>query len=258
MSQANPSRSVALAAFRGIVLYGILFTTVALVYLISLPLLCSRRGLRFGGLLLGMLAVRSSLFFSGVRVRVHGIEHYRAMENGPFILVSNHESTLDTLIQMQAMHTVDLAYLAKIEIIRIPVIGRLLEAIGWIGVDRSSIVAAKRLIESIQAKVKTGWVPHMVVFPEGTRSPDGQLLTFHSGAFLLSTQLGIPILPVVIRGSGQIQPKHSFKVYSGTVDVYFKPLALPCENPVPRIKIPEVTQELKQRVEQLFEMQPPV
>ena len=63
----------------------------------------------------------------------------------------------------------------------------------------------------------------MIVFPEGTRSPDGNLLPFKKGGFMLALQSGAPIVPVAISGSRDLMPKHTLRIQGGTVKLRFFP-----------------------------------
>jgi len=62
-----------------------------------------------------------------------------------------------------------------------------------------------------------------VIFPEGTRTPDGQLLPFKKGGFMLALQSGVDIVPMAIRGSYEVMSKNSLRVRSGTIRVEFLP-----------------------------------
>jgi 1-acyl-sn-glycerol-3-phosphate acyltransferase len=59
----------------------------------------------------------------------------------------------------------------------------------------------------------------MILFPEGTRSPDGRLQAFKKGAFVLAIETGIPLVPVGILGSRQVMPKGSFRIRPGVITV---------------------------------------
>jgi len=66
---------------------------------------------------------------------------------------------------------------------------------------------------------------NVILFPEGSRSPTGELRPFKSGGFHLAIQAGVPVVPATVSGSRRITPKHSLRVESGTVKiVYGKPI----------------------------------
>jgi 1-acyl-sn-glycerol-3-phosphate acyltransferase len=63
----------------------------------------------------------------------------------------------------------------------------------------------------------------VVLFPEGTRTTDGNLLPFKRGGFILARKADVPVVPVTINGSGKINPANSFKLYSGDITITLHP-----------------------------------
>ncbi|HZD05534.1 MAG TPA: lysophospholipid acyltransferase family protein, partial [Longimicrobiales bacterium] len=113
---------------------------------------------------------------------------------------------------------VDYRFVAKKELARIPIFGAAWQACGHIAIDRQDRGAA---VESLgEARRQVGDAsPTIVMFPEGTRSPDGALHAFKKGAFVLAIQAGVPVVPTAIIGSRAIMEKGSLKVRSGTIRV---------------------------------------
>ena len=70
---------------------------------------------------------------------------------------------------------------------------------------------------------------NIMVFPEGTRSPDGKLLPFKKGAFFLAADTGAPIVPVIISGTTGMMPKGSLKIVPGVAEVRFLPVVEPTD-----------------------------
>lgn len=158
----------------------------------------------------------------GLKITGTGLEHFDACPNG-YVLIANHASNLDPIALMYLMQRTDLNFVAKVETLRRPMLGVLLQSIPWLAVDRASLASLKKLAQEVRERQKTGWIPRIVVFPEGTRSEDGKLGPFKSGPFLLAALLGIPIVPAVIRGTFPLHKKDAFLVYPGPVHVDFHP-----------------------------------
>jgi 1-acyl-sn-glycerol-3-phosphate acyltransferase len=162
---------------------------------------------------------RSLLWAAGVKVELEGLEHLPPGQ--PAVIVANHESWFDVFALVVHL-PVDTRFVGKIELTRIPFFGPSWLACGHIAIDRSDRVKA---IESLRAAGETlrreGAV--VVMFPEGTRSPDGRLLPFKKGAFVLALQTGVPVVPVGVSGSRDIMPKGSWRIRSGTIVVRVGP-----------------------------------
>ncbi len=128
-----------------------------------------------------------------------------SIHDGAFILVSNHQSHTD--IPVISCLPFDFKWVAKKELFSIPVVGWMFGMAGQIAVDRKdSRAGAKALIQS--ARYLDKGMP-VLFFPEGTRSRDGNLLGFQDGPFRLALKTGVPILPVVIEGTGQLLQRNS-------------------------------------------------
>lgn len=121
---------------------------------------------------------------------------------GPALLVSNHSSVLDPPLIGSASRR-RLAFLAKAELFRIPVFGALLRRLGArplrrAGSDPAAMRAVLRVLEEGGA---------LLVFPEGTRGPEGVLRPARAGAGMLAVVSGAPVVPVYVSGSGRAWPK---------------------------------------------------
>ncbi len=119
-----------------------------------------------------------------------------------YVIVSNHQSAFDILL-LYRLFTY-FKWVAKKELAKVPVIGWNLILNRCILLDRGSQASAKKMIASGLKNLHTG--NSLLIFPEGTRSKDGQVKRFKEGAFLLAQQAKVPILPVVIEGSKDIFP----------------------------------------------------
>lgn len=162
---------------------------------------------------------RSLLWAAGVKVEVEGLEHLPPGE--PAILVANHESWFDVFALVVHL-PVDYRFVGKIELTRIPFFGPSWLATGHIAIDRSDRTKAiESLREAGESLRRDGAV--VVMFPEGTRSEDGELLPFKKGAFVLALQTGVPIVPAGVSGSRKIMPKGSWRIRPGTIVIRIGP-----------------------------------
>jgi 1-acyl-sn-glycerol-3-phosphate acyltransferase len=127
------------------------------------------------------------------------------MGHRAYIVVSNHESTADPFLLAHLPW--DMRWVAKEELFKLPVIGQLMKYGGDIPLrrgDRSSVVA---MMTECRRTLAHGM--SIMMFPEGTRSPDGSLGRFKRGAFELAVAAGVPVLPVAIAGTRACRPKGS-------------------------------------------------
>ena len=137
-------------------------------------------------------------------VRIEGREKIR--RDATYVMVANHQSLLDILVLFRLF--VHYKWVSKIENFRIPLIGwnmRLNRYIELRRGDRSSVV---QMLTRCRETLAAG--SSVMIFPEGTRSPDGRLRAFKTGAFLLAQSTRQPILPIVIEGTASALPKRGF------------------------------------------------
>jgi 1-acyl-sn-glycerol-3-phosphate acyltransferase len=158
----------------------------------------------------------TSLWMAGVTVEVTGQEHIP--ENVPVIFMSNHQSNFDILALYQAIPW-KFSWIAKEELFSYPVFGHSMRRAGYIPLDRSD--GRKSLKSMIAAAARINQGNSVVIFPEGTRSEDGALIPFKKGAFLLAEKANVPIVPVSISGSGEINPAKKRWLKPGTIRIRF-------------------------------------
>ncbi len=156
---------------------------------------------------------RSLLKAGGVKVEMEGLENLVE----PAVLVCNHVSWYDVFALMTHL-PVDARFVGKKEIAKIPFFGPAWLASGHIPIDRSDRRSA---IDSLNraGEILRNEGGVVVMFPEGTRSTDGELLPFKKGAFMLALQLGVPVIPAAVLGSREIMPKGRMRVKPGTMQI---------------------------------------
>lgn len=132
------------------------------------------------------------------------------------VLVANHTSWFD-VFALTAHLPVDFRYVGKKELERIPIFGGAWKACG-ISIDRSDRDAAVRSLEEAREVIRREGST-LIMFPEGTRSPTGELQPFKKGAFVLAIQAGVDVVPVAITGSRKVMPKGRWRIRSGTIRI---------------------------------------
>lgn len=122
-----------------------------------------------------------------------------------YVVIANHESTADPFLLSWLPW--DMRWVAKEELFRLPLIGWLMRLGGDIPLRRGARDSVARMMGEC-SRTLAGGLPVMI-FPEGTRSPDGELLPFKDGAFELAIESQVPILPVALAGTRDCRPKGS-------------------------------------------------
>jgi len=151
---------------------------------------------------------------SGVKLKVTGTENIDPKQ--PCIYVANHESFLDIPLLFKAI-PVNLYFVAKKEIKRLPFIGWYMMATGMIFLDRQNKKAAIDSMKKAGELIRNG--KSVITFPEGTRSANHKVAPFKKGTFHLAMEAGVPLVPVGIKGSGKVWPSNKMKITPGEVRV---------------------------------------
>jgi putative phosphoserine phosphatase/1-acylglycerol-3-phosphate O-acyltransferase len=204
-------RSPGLRAYLG-TLGGLLGVNVGLATGVGYGLLTGDRRL---GVNAGIgLSADLALALTGVKLDVVGAENLEKAR--PAVFVANHQSTLDVLV-LGALLRHDFTAVAKKEARldpRMAVIGAVLDP-AWI--DRSNLATAKESLDGVVRRLRGG--ESILILPEGTRMPTPTLGRFKKGAFHIARQAGVPIVPVVLRNTGELAWRRSLFVNPGTVEV---------------------------------------
>jgi len=147
----------------------------------------------------------------GVAVRVRGLEYLGA---GPYMFTPNHQSNFD-IVALLGYLPGNNRFGAKKELFKEPILGLVLKTMGMIPIDRDDPSAAIEMLNRLtRDRFST------IMFPEGTRSRDGNLLPFKKGAFVTAIELGVPVVPVVCKGTAEIMPKGRYlSILPGEVEL---------------------------------------
>jgi len=155
---------------------------------------------------------RSVLAVAGISVRVlHGdrIERGRS-----FVVVANHESFCDILVLLATL-PMQVRFLAKRSVFRVPVLGWSIAAAGFVPVDREDRSRGAATVEAALRRLEGG--RSLVIFPEETRTRTGDMLPFKRGAALLAIKSGLPILPIGLAGTFRVLPRGTKVITPGPV-----------------------------------------
>lgn len=137
-------------------------------------------------------------------VRAHILNEDRLPKDRHFLLVCNHRSMFDPLLIMDRLRDYNISFISKPSNLQIPLIGRIAYGAGFLPIDRENNRAALKTILQAADYLKRG-VCSMAVYPEGTRSRDGQLLPFHPGCFKVAQRAGAPLVISSVRGTENVK-----------------------------------------------------
>lgn len=163
------------------------------------------------------------------------------LPEGPCVLVANHLSLLDILVLFRL--ATPFTWVSKAENFRVPLIGWNMRLNRYVALKRGDRASVLRMLAECEQALQDG--TPVMMFPEGTRSPDGLLRPFKPGAFELALRVGVPVVPVVVRGTGDALPRRGF-VLRGRHEISVTVL-----DPV-EPSAGETAQELGARVRALF------
>ncbi len=166
-----------------------------------------------------MLWAWAILRAGGVKLKLAGLE--KLDPNRPYIFMANHQSNVDIPILVHSLTRFQLRWIAKKELLWVPFFGWALWAAKHITVDRTNPKNAAKSLRRAKERIAAGI--SVVVFPEGTRSRDSGLQRFKKGGFLLAVQTDTEIVPVTIKGSGDLLPPGGWRLRTGTVEVVVDP-----------------------------------
>ncbi len=157
---------------------------------------------------------RALVNLTGTKINIIGAENIP--KNEAVVFVSNHQGNFDIPILLGFLNKPK-AFIAKKELIKFPIISTWMKYMNCVFMDRKDIRQSLQSINQGIEYIKEGY--SMVIFPEGTRSIDGQLKDFKPGSLRLALKSGAPIVPVTIKGSINIMGKNSYIIKPANVTV---------------------------------------
>ena len=195
----------------------LVYLTAIIAYLIAFPfiivhgLLAKDRSESF--LLATRVWCRWVLKAAGITITTHGRQH---IPQTPVVFVANHASYLDIPILAITL-PFRVRFVARDNLFRAPFLGWIMRHSAHIPIERKGSKKSLKVLLETAHKVKQGL--SVLIFPEGTRSSDGTIGTFKKGSLLIASRAKATIVPIAIKGSHQIMPRHSFFIRPTTVTV---------------------------------------
>jgi 1-acyl-sn-glycerol-3-phosphate acyltransferase len=151
----------------------------------------------------------------GVNIHVKGQER---IPSGVCVFAANHTSSADAPAVVGAIPR-RIAVLLKASLFKWPIAGQAFQLAHFIPVDRKNRDAAIASVEKATAALRAG--QSFLIYPEGTRSPDGRLQPFKKGAVVMAINAGVPIVPMACSGAHKIMEKKSLVIHPGEIVVEF-------------------------------------
>jgi 1-acyl-sn-glycerol-3-phosphate acyltransferase len=167
---------------------------------------------------IGRWWAKSILQASGIKVKVKGIENLDLEK--PCVFMCNHQSNFDIFVLFYALPA-QFRWIAKAELFKIPLFGRAMAGAGYISIERKDRRKAIQSLREAAEKIRSG--VSVMIFPEGTRSLDGNIGEFKKGGFFLAHDAGVPVVPVVLNGTWSIMSKDSVNITPGNVTLSILP-----------------------------------
>jgi 1-acyl-sn-glycerol-3-phosphate acyltransferase len=201
-----------------------MFRTLFIAVFLSLYILIVGPPLLLYGVLVGDVnplywaGIKGVMFFVrcvGVKVRVKGIER---IPPGVCLFAANHTSSADAPAVVWAIPR-RIAVLPKKSLFRFPIVGQAFRLAHFIPVDRQNRDSAIQSVEKASEAMLAG--QSFLIYPEGTRSPDGRLQNFKKGAVVMAIKAGVPIVPMACSGAHRVMEKRSLVIHPGEILVEF-------------------------------------
>ena len=168
------------------------------------------------------------------RVEVRGRE-YLPSSSAPCVVVANHQSAYDIFV-LNAYIGIPFKWVMKSELRRLPLVGRACEASGFIFVDETRVSSITHTIEDAKRVLATG--SSIFIFPEGSRTETGRIARFKKGAFVMASELDVPILPVTIDGAFEVLRRGTYLPHRHRIVLTIHPAFHISEQGTPPAHIP--------------------
>lgn len=186
-----------------------------------------------------------------VRITTTGLENLDRSRS--YVFVSNHRSNADIVAVAWSLWDYQLRWVAKKELLRVPLFGWGLRALQNIIIDRSDHEGAVESYRRARERISRGI--SVMVFPEGTRGTGDELLPFKKGGFVLALETATPVVPIAILGTARVLAKKGWKLDAGDVEVRIgRPIETRGRSVADRNALIE---EVRAAIQDLMRMPPP-
>ncbi len=186
----------AIIAFLSSSIYGVL---IILLFFIG------KKRIETIGYYVGKTWANLTLFMSGIRIKSEVLDNLDADKH--YVFAGNHQSSFDIYLYYKYIPQ-KFVWVSKKQIALIPIFGWVFKMSGAVLVERENSNKAAVALKNAVKKIKAGI--SIAIFPEGTRSKDGNLLPFKKGAFVLARLSKLDIVPIIIKDSSKVAPKGKF------------------------------------------------
>lgn len=157
---------------------------------------------------------RTNMYITPAACKILGESHLDPQQS--YVVVANHSSQFD-IFALYGWLKLDLKWVIKKELRKVPVIGAACAAMGHIFIDRKDRRSASAELKKARENLRPG--TSVMIFPEGTRSDDGSLQAFKAGGFVMAKDLGVPILPITVVGAHKVLPNNSVDLFPGEIQL---------------------------------------
>ena len=213
--QGGPNRFDPLPIMRTSAMWGAFFSSVGTGLTVGLFNRNRRQGVDLATSLYGQLAPA----LGDIKIKVQGGEHL--WSHRPAVFLLNHQSSVMDMVVAFRLLEREFTFVAKKEISKLPVFGPLFSLADVLFVDRANTAKAVEVLATGVEKLRNGI--SVIIAPEGTRSVTPTVGRFKKGGFRMAMDAGVPVVPVVLRNSGELMWRDSQIARSGTVEVVVHP-----------------------------------
>ena len=191
--------------------FAVLYFQTALIVFLIIPFayLRSKPTVRY----LLRIWAKSVFWILGKKLRIYGLENYSVHKR--YLIIANHASLFDIMAIMSFYP--DVAWFGRERLMKVPVFNQILKMTGYLPMREPTIANTRLMLDEVAQKLKHQTI---AVFPEGTRTPDGNMSEFYRGFIYMLKASDADVLPVTLNGFYSLKPKNRFHInFSAKISV---------------------------------------